>query len=244
MPIAVLDRQPRQSALIVQVLSAAGHACHAFKNARDLLAHLRKDGCDMLILDWQAVGPDGAQVLRQARDKLTPGAPVLFLSDCASEDEILAGLAAGADDYLLKPLRGNELLARVQAQLRRAYPAQHSAEQLQFDQYLFEIRPGPGRPALEKPGQERPGRLLMAGAPLDVTHKEFSLALLFFRNLGRPLSRAYIHESVWQQETALPSRTLDTHVSRVRNKLRLLPENGLRLAPVYSYGYLLEKLDA
>jgi DNA-binding response OmpR family regulator len=249
MPIAVLDRNPRQCALVCQVLGAAGHACHAFKNAREMLTHLRKDACDMLILDWQTVGADGAEVLRQARDKLAPGAPVLFLSDYASEDDILAGLAAGADDYLLKPLRGNELLARVQAQLRRAYPGQHSAEQLQFEQYLFEIRPGrerpgPGRPALEKPGHERPGRLLMAGTPLDVTHKEFSLALLFFRNLGRPLSRAYIQESVWQQETALPSRTLDTHVSRVRNKLRLLPENGLRLAPVYSYGYLLEKLEA
>jgi len=77
---------------------------------------------------------------------------------------------------------------------------------------------------------------------LDVTHKEFALALLFFRNMGRPLSRAYIHEAVWQRDTALPSRTMDTHVSRVRNKLQLKPEHGYRLVPVYSYGYRLEKL--
>lgn len=243
MPIAVLDHDAQQCALICQILGAAGHLCHAFKSAREMLAHLRKDSCDLLIVDWRTAGPDPVETLRQARDKLSQGAPVLFISDCASEDEILAGLAAGADDYLLKPLRRGELLARVQAQLRRAYPAQHCAEQLQFGRYLFELRPGRGRPP-ERPGQERTGRLLVAGTPLELTHKEFSLALLFFRNLGRPLSRAYIHESVWQHEAALPSRTLDTHVSRVRNKLRLLPENGLRLAPVYSYGYLLERLEA
>jgi DNA-binding response OmpR family regulator len=61
----------------------------------------------------------------------------------------------------------------------------------------------------------------MDGIVLDVTHKEFYLALLFFRNIGRPLSRAYIHEAVWIRETAVPSRTMDTHVSRVRNKLQL-----------------------
>jgi DNA-binding winged helix-turn-helix (wHTH) protein len=77
---------------------------------------------------------------------------------------------------------------------------------------------------------------------IDVTHKEFNLALLFFRNIGRPLSRAYIHEAIWVRETAVPSRTMDTHVSRVRNKLQLRPENGFRLVPVYSYGYRLEKL--
>ena len=73
-------------------------------------------------------------------------------------------------------------------------------------------------------------------------YRIFALALLFFRNLGRPLSRAYIHEAVWQRDTALPSRTMDTHVSRVRNKLQLKPEHGYRLVPVYSYGYRLEKL--
>ena len=121
------------------------------------------------------------------------------------------------------------MVARVQALLRRAYPAQNGAEQLQFGQYVFETRPG---------------RLLMDGVVLDVTHKEFYLALLFFRNIGRPLSRAYIHEAVWIRETAVPSRTMDTHVSRVRNKLQLKPENGFRLVPVYSYGYRLEKLGA
>ncbi len=229
MRIVVLDNERSQSELICQVLSSAGHICHAFQNGKDLLGQLRKDSYDMLIMEWQVADLSAADVVRRARDKLPAGAPVLFMTNSTGEDDIVAGLAAGADDYMIKPLRRGELVARTQAQLRRAYPTQNGAEQLQFGQYVFETRPG---------------RLLMDGAVLDVTHKEFYLALLFFRNIGRPLSRAYIHEAVWIRDTALPSRTMDTHVSRVRNKLQLKPENGFRLVPVYSYGYRLEKLGA
>ncbi|MHA4868834.1 response regulator transcription factor [Duganella sp. PWIR1] len=229
MRIAVLDNDRSQAELICQVLTSAGHICHSFQTSRDVLAQLRKDSYDMLILDWQVVDMSGTEVLRRAKEKLPDNAPVLFLTTSSGEDDIVAGLAAGADDYMIKPLRRSEMVARVQALLRRAYPAQNGAEQLQFGQYIFETRPG---------------RLLMDGIVLDVTHKEFYLALLFFRNIGRPLSRAYIHEAVWIRETAIPSRTMDTHVSRVRNKLQLKPENGFRLVPVYSYGYRLEKLGA
>jgi DNA-binding response OmpR family regulator len=194
-----------------------------------MLAQLRKDSFDMLILDWHVSDLSGSEVLRRAKEKMSAQTPMMFLTNSSAEDDIVAGINAGADDYMIKPLRRGELVARVQALLRRAYPTQNGAEQLQFGPYIFETRPG---------------RLLMDGAVIDVTHKEFYLALLFFRNIGRPLSRAYIHEAVWIRETVVPSRTMDTHVSRVRNKLQLRPENGFRLVPVYSYGYRLEKLGA
>lgn len=229
MRIAVLDNDRSQADLISQVLTGAGHACQAFDSGKDLLGVLRKDSFDMLILDWQVADLSGAEVVRRAKEKLPSHAPMMFVTGNSDEDDIVAGIGAGADDYMIKPLRRGELLARVQALLRRAYPSQNGAEQLQFGQYVFETRPG---------------RLLMDGSVIDVTHKEFYLALLFFRNIGRPLSRAYIHEAVWIRETAVPSRTMDTHVSRVRNKLQLRPENGFRLVPVYSYGYRLEKMGA
>jgi DNA-binding response OmpR family regulator len=229
MRIAVLDNDRSQADLICQVLSSAGHVCQSFDNAKEFLGQLRKDNYDMLILDWQVSDLSGAEVLRRAKEKMPSNTPIMFLTSSSAEDDIVAGVNAGADDYMIKPLRRGEMVARVQALLRRAYPAQNGAEQLQFGPYIFETRPG---------------RLLMDGNVIEVTHKEFYLALLFFRNIGRPLSRAYIHEAVWIRETAVPSRTMDTHVSRVRNKLQLKPENGFRLVPVYSYGYRLEKLGA
>lgn len=229
MKIAVLEQDRPQADLICQVLSAAGHSCQTYESARELLAHLRKDSADMLVMDWNVPDMEGAEVLRRAKEKLASTAPTMFLVGANAEDDIIAGVTAGADDYLVKPVRRGELVARVSALLRRAYPSQNSAEQLQFGPYTFETRPG---------------RLLRDGSVIDVTQKEFSLALLFFRNIGRPLSRAYIHESVWVRDNDVPSRTMDTHVSRVRNKLHLRPENGFRLVPVYSYGYRLEKLGA
>ena len=229
MRIAVLDNDRSQADLICQVLTSAGHTCQTYDSGKDMLAHLRKDSFDMLILDWQVSDLSGSEVLRRAKEKMSAQTPMMFLTNSSAEDDIVAGINAGADDYMIKPLRRGELVARVQALLRRAYPTQNGAEQLQFGPYIFETRPG---------------RLLMDGAVIDVTHKEFYLALLFFRNIGRPLSRAYIHEAVWIRETVVPSRTMDTHVSRVRNKLQLRPENGFRLVPVYSYGYRLEKLGA
>ena len=229
MRIAVLDNDRSQADLICQVLTSAGHTCQTYDSGKDMLANLRKDSFDMLVLDWQVADLGGAEVLRRAKEKMSAATPMMFITNSSAEDDIVAGIGAGADDYMIKPLRRGELVARVQALLRRAYPTQNGAEQLQFGPYIFETRPG---------------RLLMDGAVIDVTHKEFYLALLFFRNIGRPLSRAYIHEAVWIRETAVPSRTMDTHVSRVRNKLQLRPENGFRLVPVYSYGYRLEKLGA
>ncbi|MES3021421.1 MAG: response regulator transcription factor [Pseudomonadota bacterium] len=229
MRIAVLDHDRSEAELICQVLTAAGHLCHSFDSGRELLAHLRKESYDLLILDWQVTDLTGVEFVRRAKEKLPATTPMIFLTGSSGEDDIVAGIGAGANDYLIKPLRRGELVARVQALLRRAYPSQAGAEQLTFGQYVFETRPG---------------RLLMNGAVIEVTHKEFYLALLFFRNIGRPLSRAYIHEAVWIRETAVPSRTMDTHVSRVRNKLQLRPDNGYRLVPVYSYGYRLEKLGA
>jgi DNA-binding response OmpR family regulator len=229
MRIAVLDDDHSQADLVCQVLTSAGHTCHSFDSGREMLNHLRRESYDMLIIHWQVPDVSGSEVLRWARDRLPANLPVLFMTSRSGEDDIVAGLAAGADDYMIKPIRRGELVARVQALLRRAYPAQNAAEQIQFGDYIFEVRTG---------------RLTIKGNPVELTQKEFDLALLFFRNIGRPLSRAYILEAVWARDSEVPSRTMDTHVSRVRSKLQLRPEYGFRLAPVYSYGYRLEQIPA
>lgn len=227
MRIAVLDN-PDQTGLVCKILNAAGHACHPFAHGQDMLSQLRRENYDMLILDWQVPGESGPEVVRWAREKLPPDLPVLLITDHSSDDDIVAGLAAGADDYMIKPIRRSELVTRVRTLLRRAYPSQEPVEHIPFGRYVFETRSA---------------RLTLDGVPIELTQKEFNLALLFFRNLDRPLSRATILEAVWSRNIEIPSRTMDTHVSRVRSKLQLRPENGLRLAPVYSYGYRLEQVS-
>jgi DNA-binding response OmpR family regulator len=125
----------------------------------------------------------------------------------------------------VKPIKVAEFQARIGALLRRSFPAQ-AAEIQDFDDIRFDL----GRQVV-----------VVGGVEVVLTNKEFSLALVLFQNLDRPLSRAYLLDKIWGVSPDLQTRTLDAHVSRIRSKLRLRPEAGYRLAPVYSYGYRLEK---
>lgn len=226
MKIAVVIHAPDQTRLVCQVLAAAGHACHVHSSGAEFFDFLRQGSADLLVMDWQLQDMPALELVRALHDS-SPSLPILLLAEHADEDEIVAALAAGASDYQVKPLRRRELAMRVRILLKRSYPEQETAGTVRFGRYAFETGSA---------------RLAVDGTSVELTRKEFTLALLFFRNLGRPLSRAYIQENVWSREAELPSRTLDTHVSRVRHKLGLQPENGFRLVPVYSYGYRLEQL--
>ncbi len=229
MRIALLDHEHSESKLLTDALTAAGHVCQLFTEGKELLQQLRRDSTELLILQWQTPDDGSADALRWVREHVPFRLPVLLIANHADEDAIIAGRALGADDYLVRPLRRAELLVRVQVLLRHAYPTQNVNEQLASGAYVFD---------------PRAARLCINGQAIELTQKEFDLALLFFRNLDRPLSRAFILEAVWGHEPQPASRTMDTHVSRVRSKLALRPEHGFRLVPVYSYGYRLEKLAA
>ena len=229
MKIALLDPDSAQSISICGMLGAAGHDCSHFSNEKDYLAQFTPKAQDLLLIDWQVQKEQATAVTHLVRQQADAGFPILFLTGISCEEDILQGIASGASDYLLKPIRRRELLSRVQAALRRAYPDHSLGQQIRFGHYGFD--------ALAE-------RVQLAGKIIDVTSKEFALALLLFRNIDRPLSRAFLLESVWAREASVPSRSLDTHISRVRNKLELFPQNGLVLTPVYSFGYRLEQLQA
>lgn len=226
MKIAILDDDSSQNAVICPALTSLGHDCHSFSTGEKLLERLRRDVFDLLILDWQLQGMSAMEILNWSREQLRPDFPVLFMISRSGEEDIIAAMAAGATEYMIKPIRRSEVVARVQALLRRTYPKHPATEQIQFGLYVFE---------------SVNGTTTHAEKNVEMTRKEFDLALLFFRNIGRPLSRTFIREAVWLDANVLPSRTMDTHVSRVRTKLALRPENGFRLSPVYGYGYLLEQ---
>ncbi|WP_424194012.1 response regulator transcription factor [Ampullimonas aquatilis] len=227
MRIAILDDDSSQLELVSHVLTGAGHTCHLYSEGKVLLQQLRRETFDMLILDLQVPDLSGDKILAWVREHLPRTMPVLFMTSRTAEDDIVSGLNAGADDYMIKPLRRGELVARVQALLRRAYPTPVMKDVEVFGNYQFD-------PRLQE--------VQFNDQKVTLTQKEFDLALLLFRNLARPLSRSHILEAVWGRDIDIPSRTMDTHISRVRTKLVLRVENGFRLSPVYSYGYRLEKI--
>ena len=226
MRIAILEDDPALADQMSHALEESGHGSQLFRTGGALVTALKRDTFDMLVLDWNLPDMSGVDVLGWAREHLESVPPVLFVTSRGEEGDIVRALNLGADDYVVKPIKVAELQARIGALLRRRFPAQ-AADVQHFGDIRFDL----GRQIV-----------VVGGNEVVVTNKEFSLALLLFQNLDRPLSRAYLLDKIWGVSPDLQTRTLDAHVSRIRSKLRLRPESGYRLAPVYSYGYRLERL--
>lgn len=226
MRIAALEDDRPQSEALARLIVGWGHTCQTFSSAKALIATLRRESFDLLIVDWNLPGMSGLEAIAWAQQNLSEAPPILLLTSRSTEADIVEGLNAGADDYVAKPFEPSVLQARLSALLRRATFNRRSEPIETFEEFEF----------------DSPSEILrVAGREIDLSPKEFSLARLLFRNLHRTLSRAYILEAVWGRSPDLATRTIDMHVSRIRTKLALRPENGFRLAPVYSYGYRLER---
>lgn len=226
MHIVLLDDNTQRIEMTGAILAGSGYTCQACQNLKNELDELAQKGFDLLIVEQKM-----ADILTAAwvRKNMPMNLPILLIAGSSEPDHIVQLLSSGVSDYLVKPIRRNELLARVEILLQRAYPDRNIKKHIQFGQYIFEIQKS---------------RMTKDGIEITLTQKEFELALLLFQHLGRALSRVYIQDKIWTLEKEVPSRTIDTHVSRVRTKLQLRPENGFRLQPVYSYGYQLEEISS
>ena len=169
----------------------------------------------LILLDIMLPGLDGYELLESIKPT---GTPVIFLTARGSVSDRVAGLRAGADDYLTKPFEIVELLARVESVLRRA-----GREEEKYEIGDVTILP-------------RSRQVTRAGKPVILTQKEFALLLLFVRNRNIALFRDTIYERVWQGELEEESRTVDLHVQRLRRKLGWQD----KLVTVYKVGYRLE----
>ena len=227
MRIAVLEDDAEQNRFLTAVLSAAGYSVHTFMNGRALAAKLTHESFDLLILDWQVPDLSGYEVLRKVRAQFGNQTPVLFITHRDAEEDIVLALQAGADDYVVKPPRPQEIIARVAALIRRAQPA---LPEEPIDLPPYRIEPHTRTVAVE-------------GKPVDLTQKEFDLALFLFRNREKLISRDHLLEVVWGKGLGITTRTVDTHVSKLRGKLDIAPRNGFRLTSVYGYGYRLESVS-
>lgn len=226
MRIAVLEDDDPQLEQTCSVVRSMGHDCVPFSKGQELLKVLHRDNFDMLLLDWDVPDLSGLEILKWIRETSTEHVPVVFITSHVQERDLVHALGQGADDYLTKPVRIAELKARVQALLRRAYPAQQQRVYV-FGDFTIDR----GQSSVSKNGER-----------MELKHKEVELAYALFANMGRLLSRQYLLETVWGQLAETNSRSLNTHISRIRMVLGLRPENGFRLTSVYAVGYRLEAL--
>jgi DNA-binding response OmpR family regulator len=200
--------------------------CASFADADVFLNAGARGAYDLAVIDCHATKVSGVDLVKRVRSSATaPNLPIILIADRNSDEDEVAGLLSGADDYVAKSVCEAILMARVNALLsRRAVAAERPMET--HGNYSFD------RLRLLSLAHEREQVL---------TTKEIDLALLLFRNIQQPLSRAYIMDHVWGQSLNVSSRTLDTHICHVRTKLGLFSANGYSLDAVYGFGYRLDE---
>lgn len=230
MRVAVLEDDPPSRAHLEGIVAAAGHSCHSFATSRALKTSLRQDSYDLLLLDWNVPDFSGVELLGWARANLDPCPPVIMVTSRTDDADIVEALEAGADDYIVKPFEPRVLGARMAALLRRTYAA-------------VGVPPSGTEDHCGATFDHATSTVRLRGKEVVLTAKEFRLALTLFRNCHRAMSRTHLLEAVWGRNPDLPTRTLDVHVSRIRGRLGLRPDQGYRLTPVHSFGYRLEVLD-
>jgi two-component system response regulator RegX3 len=224
--IAVVDDDQDVASLLCLWLEEEGYTCVSYHDGQDFTREVGNEQFGAVLLDWMMPEVDGEQVLTWLRSKQDWETPVIFVTSRTTEDDMVRILNEGADDYITKPVSRRELLARITAVTRRSSK--------RTPQEIIEIGPYQIDPHSRS--------LRFDGESIKLTDKEFELATYIFNHIGRLLSRNQILFNVWGYESDVNTRTVDTHISRIRKKLHLTPENGWRLSSIYHQGYRLERL--
>jgi DNA-binding response OmpR family regulator len=199
------------------------HDCHVFSTVAGFQENFKKSSFDIIIIDWNLSDGSGLDVLIWLRQRVSSDLPVIFITARQAEEDIVTALEAGADDYLVKPAREKEVLARLKALARRSQP---ESEVLEFAPYSFDT------------GNRQ---VLFNGENVRLTEKEYELALFMFRHRGRVMSRQHLLSTVWGTSAELNTRTVDTHASRLRKKLQFSNSGKWKLTSIYQHGYRLDE---
>ncbi len=225
MNFAVVEDSRSQAEVLKALLKSDGYQVEVFAEGRACIEALKTRNFDFFIIDWNLPDIGGDEVLKFVRDHCGWDVPVMFCTARTDEEGAADILRLGADDYVPKPIRYMEFLARVQALLRRRQPR---SKALQVGSIEVDLD---GR------------RIRLAGAEIELTQREFDLAAILLRNVGRVLSREELLSAVWARDSDVDTRTVDTHASRLRKKLGLAGESGLMLSSVYGQGYRLDTVQ-
>lgn len=226
MHIAIIEDDELQSATLSLWLLAGQHVSESFHTSQDFFDAAQNKHFDLIMIDWMLPDYHGGQVIEWVRGRLGWDVPIMVVTAREDEENIVTALRAGADDYMVKPVKPMELLARVEVLGRRFQVSTHQI----LHMGCYDI--------------DRTSRsICVHGKRVDLTQKEFELAVYLFRNPSRLLSRIHLLEHVWGINADIDTRTVDTHVSRIRKKLDIQPANHWLLVPVYGYGYRMEPVN-
>lgn len=226
MIFAVVEDSRSQAEVLKALLKSEGHQVEVFLEGGDCLEAMKTQNFDFFIIDWTLPDMGGDEVLKHVREKCGWDVPVVFCTARTEEEAAADILRLGADDFIPKPIRYMEFLARIQALLRRLQGGRPSS--MRHGNIEVDLK---GR------------RIRVGGNDIDLTQREFDLAVIFLRNVGRVLSREELLSSVWARDSEVDTRTVDTHASRLRKKLGLGGESGLMLTSVYGQGYRLDTVQ-
>jgi len=225
--IAILDDDPSLAEFVSICLSSAGHTCKIFTNGTDFKEKVPQSGYDLYILDWELPDINGDIILSWLRDTYGFQTPVLFLTSHNSEQDIARILQLGADDYVTKPIKPLELIARISALLRRSSLSSNNRNFININNIYFDLDAH---------------TVSLDQKPCTLTPKEYNLAVYLFQHLGHLITRDELLEKVWKTSTDMNTRTVDIHISRLRKKLLLDDAHGWNLQVIYQLGYRLELL--
>lgn len=231
--VLVVEDEASYREALASGLSREGFAVEFAVDGREALDRFAADPPDIVLLDLLLPGLPGTEVCRRMRE-LAP-VPVVMVSAVDSELDVVLGLELGATDYVTKPYRMRELVARIQAVLRRVTPA---------DARPGDEAPGDGGPALLTFASATvdPARreVTVAGIPVHLSRREFDLLTLLLSPAGQVRTRDELIDRLWPDRDLSDSRTLDTHIHRLRAKLEGDPDAAAAIVTVRGVGFRLD----
>ncbi|WP_297573703.1 response regulator transcription factor [uncultured Deefgea sp.] len=224
--IAIVEDDAIQADTLALVLNSAGHQTQQFSTSIAFFEAIKLVQFDLFLLDWNLPDYSGGMIIKWVRENVGWQTPIMVVTAIEEESNIVAALKMGADDYLVKPIKPMELLARIEVLLRRFKSV--APQILHLGSYEIDTSQ----------------RLIRhAGQDIELTQKEYDLALFLFKHPGKLFSRMTLLEQIWGLHVEIDTRTVDTHISRLRRKLMLDGKHQWQLTSVYGYGYRLESVN-
>jgi len=220
--ILLVEDEPGVSLVVADLLRAEGHVAETAVDGKTGLRLATEEKFDLLILDVMLPGLNGFEICHAAREQGFDGA-ILMLTAKGQIPDRVEGLRTGADDYLVKPFDPDELLARVEALLRRI----HKENLTPVTKFQF------GNVSADFLG----GKFLKKGKPVALAAKEIELLRLLVNHRGQVLSREHILRQIWSEQPFITARTVDVHIAWLRQKLEDDPQSPKHLLTTRGEGY-------